>query len=196
MSPLERFLLLGILFLLLVRFFMLPDSVERTGREALVPESADATAGGAPADNGPYEWDPAQFSRRGIPTKLTLTPEGRVPDIMRLNDTQKTFVYATMIETYDSLLKRAHRDCPLDLRRDILRWQARHARTIADAAWVLETLTPGREDARKVHALMTRDAFAKRICPTVEHYLATGAYDPHPEAVSRLAHAARGAKPE
>lgn len=195
MSPLERFLLASIMFLVIVRVFILPDERERTAVESQLPGPPDAAVEAADA-GAPYDWNPDQFTRRGIPAKLTLTPDGRVPDTMRLTDTQKAFVYAAMLNAHDSLMTRAHEDCPLDLRRDIVRWQARNARTIADAEEILNRLTPDRDIAGKPHDALSRDVFAVRVCPTIEHYLRTGAYNPHPEVVARLAHAARGALPQ
>lgn len=195
MSPLERFLLTSIIFLAVIRVFILPDEGDRTAVEMPPPPAPDASVG----SNGTatvYDWNPAQFTRRGIPSKLTLTADGRVPDGLRLTDTQKTFVYAAMLDTHKSLLSRAHKDCPADMRRDIVRWQARHTAVIADAARVLERLAPGRNNARQSHNTISQDAFAQRICPTIEHYLATGAYEPHPEAIDRLAQAARTVQPQ
>lgn len=192
MSPLERFLLISILFLGAVRIFIMPGMGEHAGRG--MPEyTPDAVAEKAPSGReGTYDWNPASFTRRGIPSKLTLSSDGRVPDTMRLTDTQKAFVYAAMIETYASLLQRAHEDCDTQMRRDIVRWRARQAQTIADASDVLDLLSPSRNALSKPHDNMTAATFRKRICPTIEHYLATGAYNPHPEAIGRLAHAARG----
>jgi hypothetical protein len=189
MSRLERFLILGILFLGIVRVILgnVADHhpVVAGSEAAGQAVDADADAGGI------YDWNPATFTRRGIPAKLTLTPDGRVPDTIPLTDTQKAFVYAAMIDSYDSLLTRARRDCAVDMHRDITRWQARHAATIADAARVLERLTPGRDGTRMAHDAMPQDAFVARLCPTIDHYIRTGAYDPHPEALDRLAQAGR-----
>tara|TARA_R110000772_G_scaffold232445_3_gene344011 strand:+ start:24206 stop:24793 length:588 start_codon:yes stop_codon:yes gene_type:complete len=194
MTPIERFLILGILFLGVLRVLL---GIVADHPAVVGPQVAVEPAMGEPdtALDGAYDWNPATFTRRGIPTKLTLTTDGRVPDAMRLTDTQKAFVYAAMIDSYDSLLTRAQRDCATDMRRDIVRWQARHAAIIADAARILDRLTPGRDSARQAHDAMPRDAFVKRLCPTIEHYIRTGAYDPHPEAVDRLAHAARRTAP-
>jgi hypothetical protein len=200
MSRLERLLLLGILFFGFIRLFMMPpdDAAHPDEQANWDSDTGYGNTGSAETGQtarqdmgGGYDWNPASFTRRGIPAKLTLTVDGKVPDNLRLNDTQKAFVYAAMIETYDALLTRARTDCALDMRRDIVRWQARHARVIADAELVLDTLTPDRTERRTAHATMPSDVFTRRICPTVAHYLATGAYDPHPEAVDRLAHAAR-----
>ncbi len=195
MTPIERFLILGILFLGVLRVIL---GIVVDHPAVVGPQVAVEPAMGEPATasgGGEYDWNPAAFTRRGIPAKLTLTPDGRVPDAMRLTDTQKAFVYAAMIDSYDSLLTRAKRDCATDMRRDIVRWQARNTAVIADAAHILDRLTPGRNSARKAHDTMPRDAFVTRLCPTIEHYIRTGAYDPHPEAVDRLAHAARNAAP-
>lgn len=188
MTPIERFLILGILFLGVLRV-LLGIIVDHP---SVAPQAA-APAMGEPetAPDGTYDWNPAAFTRRGIPAKLTLMPDGRVPDTIRLTDTQKAFVYAAMIDSYDSVLTRAKRDCATDMRRDIVRWQARHAAIITDATQILDLLTPGRNNARQAHDGMPQDVFATRMCPTIEHYIRTGAYDPHPEAVDRLAHAAR-----
>ena len=188
MTPIERFLILGILFLGVLRV-LLGIIVDHP---SVAPQAA-APAMDEPetAPDGAYDWNPAAFTRRGIPTKLTLTPDGRVPDAIRLTDTQKAFVYAAMIDSYDSVLTRAKRDCAADMRRGIVRWQARHATIITDATRILDLLTPGRNNARQAHDSMPQDVFAKRMCPTIEHYIRTGAYAPHPEAVDRLAHAAR-----
>ncbi|MEQ9558726.1 MAG: hypothetical protein RIG67_23370 [Rhodospirillales bacterium] len=189
MSRLERFLILGILFLGVLRVLLgtAGDHPATVGPQAAAPAMDRPET----ARDGPYDWNPAQFTRRGIPAKLTLMPDGRVPDTIRLTDTQKVFVYAAMIDSYDSILTRAQRDCSADMRRDIVRWQARHAALIADAARILDRLTPGRDSARQAHDTMSRDAFVTRLCPTIDHYVRTGAYDPHPEAVDRLTHAAR-----
>jgi len=197
MSRLERFLILGILFLGVLRV-LLGIVVDHPAVVGPQTQAAADPATGEPeaALDGAYDWNPAAFTRRGIPAKLTLTPEGRVPDVIRLTDTQKAFVYAAMIDSYDSLLTRAKRDCAADMHRDIVRWQARHTAVIADASHILDRLTPGRNSsARQAHDTMPRDAFTTRMCPTIEHYIRTGAYDPHPEAVDRLAHAARNAAP-
>lgn len=194
MSPLERFLLIGIFFLIFVRVFLMPDAGPDAGRDT--PEFApNEVAEETAAAPGAYDWNPASFTRRGIPAKLTLTSDGRIPDSLRLNDTQKAFVYAAMIESYDQILTRAHEDCDPSLRRDIVRWQARFARTIADAEQVLQTLTPGRDSSRSSQAKMPSQTFKTRLCPTIEHYLATSAYNPHAEAVDRLSQAARGFAP-
>tara|TARA_Y100000813_G_scaffold192979_1_gene171743 strand:+ start:569 stop:1189 length:621 start_codon:yes stop_codon:yes gene_type:complete len=200
MSAFERFLLLGIIFLLIVRtaFFTEdvptlednPDAV-RSGQH--IDQSYDTPSGVIGRDSGTaggYEWKPSSFTRRGIPSKLTLAPDGRIPDALRLNDTQKAFIYATMVATHDSLLERAKRDCPPDMNRDIVRWQARNRESIAAAKQVLNILAPGREAIRKSHETMAKSLFTKRICPTIEHYLRTGSYDPHAEAVDRLIQAA------
>ncbi|UTW52877.1 hypothetical protein KFF05_05825 [bacterium SCSIO 12827] len=188
MTPIERFLILGILFLGVLRV-LLGIIVDHP---SVAPQAAaPAMDEPATAPDGAYDWNPAAFTRRGIPAKLTLMPDGRVPDTIRLTDTQKAFVYAAMIDSYDSVLTRAKRDCATDMRRDIVRWQARHAAIITDATRILDLLTPGRNNARQAHDGMPQDVFATRMCPTIEHYIRTGAYDPHPEAVDRLAHAAR-----
>lgn len=194
MSWLERFLILGILFLGVLRVLL---GIVADHPAVVGPQVAVEPAMGGPdtAPGGAYDWNPAAFTRRGIPAKLTLTTDGRVPDTMRLTDTQKAFVYAAMIDSYDSLLTRAKRDCTTDMHRDIVRWQARHAAITADAARILDRLTPGRNNARQAHDTMARDTFITRLCPTIEHYIRTGAYDPHPEAVDRLAHAARATPP-
>ena len=208
MPAFERFLLLGIIFLLIVRTAFFTEDIPRLENNPDAVRSGDhgdfnTPSGviGAPATETPehgtaFDWNPASFDRRGIPKKLTLAPDGRIPEIMRLNDTQKAFVYATMVETYDVLLTRARDECPQDVKLDVTRWQARHARTIADARTILDILAPGRDTRRKVRDGMPAILFQKRICHTVDHYLRTGAYEPHREAVARLAHAARGAKPE
>lgn len=208
MSPLERFLFLSILFLLAVRIVFFtgdvptlennPDAMRSGERSDFNTPSGviGAPDDGAGEDTGTFDWDPASFSRRGIPKKLTLAPDGRIPEIVRLNDTQKAFVYATMMETYDVLLTRARDECPQDIKLGITRWQARHARTIADAGIVLDVLAPGRETRRTVQERMPATVFQKRVCPTVEHYLRTGAYEPHGDAVDRLTQAAQSAKPE
>ncbi len=208
MSPLERFLFISILFLLAVRVLFFTGDVPTLENNPNAVRSGDrgdfnTPSGviGAPAPetaehDTAFDWNPASFDRRGIPKKLTLAPDGRIPEIMRLNDTQKAFVYATMVETYDVLLTRARDECPQDVKLDVTRWQARHARTIADARTILDILAPGRDTRRKVRDGMPAILFQKRICPTVDHYLRTGAYEPHREAVARLAHAARGAQPE
>tara|TARA_R110002073_G_scaffold635_3_gene5008 strand:+ start:52 stop:639 length:588 start_codon:yes stop_codon:yes gene_type:complete len=195
MSPLERFLLASIMFLVAVRVFILPGESDR----AVVETPSPAASGAALETDGTaaaYDWNPAQFTRRGIPAKLTLMPDGRVPETIRLSDTQKAFVYAAMIDSYDSILTRAQRDCSADMRRDIARWQARHGALITDAARILNRLAPGRDSARQTHDAMPRDAFVTRLCPTIGHYIRTGAYDPHPEAVDRLTHAARNTPPQ
>ena len=192
MTSIERLLILGILFLGVLRVLLgiIVDHPAVVGPQVAAEFAMD---GPETAPGGDYDWNPAAFTRRGIPAKLTLTADGRVPDAMRLTDTQKAFVYAAMIDSYDSLLTRAKRDCATDMRRDIVRWQARNAAVIADAAHILDRLTPGRNSARQAHDGMPRDAFVTRLCPTIEHYIRTGAYDPHPEAVGRLVHAARSA---
>ena len=188
MSRLERFLILGILFLGVLRV-LLGIIVDHP---SVAPQAAAPTMDEPDTvPDGTYDWNPAAFTRRGIPAKLTLMPDGRVPDTFRLTDTQKAFVYAAMIDSYDSVLTRAKRDCAPDMHRDIVRWQARHAAIITDATRILDLLTPGRNNARQAHDSMPQDVFATRMCPTIEHYVRTGAYDPHPEAVDRLAHAAR-----
>mgnify|MGYP003142133023 FL=1 len=194
MSRLERFLILGILFLGVLRVLL---GIVVDHPSVVAPQVAAEPAMGEPetAPGGDYDWNLAAFTRRGIPAKLTLTTDGRVPDAIRLTDTQKAFVYAAMIDNYDSLLTRAKRDCATDMRRDIVRWQARNAAVITDAAHILNRLMPGRNNARQAHDTMPRDAFVTRLCPTIEHYIRTGAYDPHPEAVDRLAHAARKTSP-
>lgn len=181
MSRLERFLILGILFLGTLRVILgIVVGPQPT------PTPVDAV----------YDWTPDQFTRRGIPAKLTLMSDGRVPDRLSLTDTQKAFVYAAMMDSYDGVLTRALRDCPANIHRDITRWQAQHAETIADATRILGRLAPGRENARMAHDKMPQDIFVSRICPTIDRYIRSGSYEPHPEAVDRLAQAASHIQPQ
>lgn len=192
MSPLERMLLVAILFLSVLRvfLFMLEGHPAVTGRQG-----GGVSDGGGTRDGG-YHYDPASFTRDGIPATLSLRPDGRIPEELNLTDTQKAYVYAAMVTTYAGVLERAIEECPRDVHGAIRRWQQRFARTTADARDVLAELVPGRDmRAAEAHKALTSKQFQDAICPSVERYLAAGDYDPHPEAVDRLGWAARSAAP-
>ena len=192
MSQFERALLYAILLLAGFRLIGLVLDDGSGGVSPIDPPAHEPPAAAAPADGGTgsFTWDPAGFSRKGIPGKLTLGRDGRIPDGLSLTDTQRAYVYATMMLTYDGLLERAKADCDAVTQAAVLRWQARHAATISGAVTAMTALSGHAAPAGKqAYEALSRQAFQQKVCPTVRRHLSTGGYDPHPDAVTVLAHA-------
>lgn len=198
MTTIERALLYAIILLAFFRFIVFrlddgtvpvvatPAQQEGGLREA----GSEPPAGAETAPSGTFNWDPASFSREGLPKLPVLTPEGRIPANVRLTDTQRAFLYASMMMAYANLLEHAKSDCDTNTRALVLRWQARHARTLANANDVLLALDAADVvTARAAHEALPADLFRTKFCPSIKRYLAINAYEPHPELVSVLAEA-------
>lgn len=191
MSQFERALLYAILLLAGFRLIGVVLDDGGGGLSPIDPPAHESPAA-APADGGPgsFTWDPAGFSRKGIPGKLTLGRDGRIPDGLGLTDTQRAYVYATMMLTYDGLLERAKAECDAATQAAVLRWQARHAATVSGAVTVMTALSGTAAPAGKqAYEALSPQAFQQKVCPTAKRHLGTGGYDPHPDAVTVLAHA-------
>ncbi len=200
MSHIERMLLIGIVFLVAVKILTpTMDDRRMDGGDPSAATPNDPVYGRPQSDAGEeiaaggYDFDPAGFSRDGIPAKLTLDADGRIPARLKLDDTQSAYVYATMIRVYDSLLERAEEACNPQLLEDIQSWRQRQAGILADAVTVLDALNMDRlpRSTRTFLALPPKE-FQRRVCPRIERFLSSGGYDPHPEAIDRLSQAAGG----
>lgn len=198
MSRLERILLFGIVFLLLVKVLMTtvdPDATPYGGQPGSPSdpniEAPDPVYGapGAPGA-GAYDWNPDTFSRKSIPPKVSIDRSGRLSDSHNLNDTQKAYVYATLVRVYNSMLDRAERDCDPKINSQILRWEQTNAATITNAEQVLARLKASQlPRTTQTFLALPASEFRRKVCPQIERSLASGTYTPHPEAVDRLAHA-------
>ncbi|MEK9673019.1 MAG: hypothetical protein VW268_11045 [Rhodospirillaceae bacterium] len=175
MSRLERFLLFGIIFLIGVKVMMAQQ------------EKFNAT----PPPAAAYDWDPSGFSKDGIPKKLALEARGRIPDRFGLSDTQRAFVYAYIVEYhYARLLARAKASCGANAQGEITNWETRNAQTLADAKAVLAAIN---HNPPKSAADMP-DGMKRLLCAEIAKRIVSGGYEPHPDAIARLAQAAGRAR--
>ena len=194
MSSLERALLYSIILLGLFRILgiVLDDGQSTVMVGPAGEESEDAGPSDGPltgtADN--FDWNPAGFSREGIPAKLSFTRDGRIPRSLHLTDTQRAYVYAVIVTNYQSLLDHARQECDQTVQAQVDSWETRQSQTLANAGVVLTALGAADEvKERAAHLNLAPALFRTKVCPTIKRYLTLNAYDPHPEAVAVLADA-------